>query len=139
VSYRTLIMLPLQLSGVGPAVGRRRETPAHVIRTILRANATHSGNRGGQAFAVRNAEVIGAIPQPQRWVRESVGSGSPLPRPEIVHVASPESTAPTASRRDGASATVDTVAVTSEAARTRERRGAGRRSFVPFRAWEPAE
>jgi hypothetical protein len=36
----------------------------------------------------------------------------------------------TASRCDGASATVDTVAVTSKAARTRKRRGAGTRLFA---------
>lgn len=42
----------------------------------------------------------------------------------------------TAPRCDGASATVDTAAVTSNAARTRERRGAGTVPFMSLlRAW----
>jgi hypothetical protein len=43
-----------------------------------------------------------------------------------------------ASRCDGASATVDTTAVTSKAARTRKRRRAGTYPFIPFRA-EPED
>jgi hypothetical protein len=65
------------------------------------------------------------LPRPAEGKHLIPAVNSPFPRPEIVHVASPESTAADGVGCDGASATVDTAAVTSEAARTREWQGAG--------------
>jgi hypothetical protein len=65
--------------------------------------------------------------------------GSPLPRPFIVHAAPPASTAPSASLRDGLTATVDPGTATSKAARTRERGRCGRvPATCPIRARSPA-
>jgi hypothetical protein len=57
----------------------------------------------------------------------------------IVHVAAPASTAPSASLRDGLTATVDPGTATSKAARTRERGRCGRvPATCPIRARRPA-
>jgi hypothetical protein len=58
-------------------------------------DGTTSNDHKHPACVIEETRGHRIYPQPtETAVRESAGLGSPLPRPEIVHAASPESTAP---------------------------------------------